>query len=105
MRNYNIIEDGTDNNVKVSFEEIYEDAGNTLVRMYVKNNGGLLGVIDFDNPAQVEQCMWKMQNYLKCRNTFRRLTDEHPDSLPPLDSISPADDEPRNAAEPESEYI
>lgn len=76
MKNYNIIEDGGDNQVKTTFLETYSPDGAVWVTMKVEIPGNMTCSVDFDNPAQVEQCMWQMQQYLKNRNTFRRLTND-----------------------------
>ena len=88
MKNYNIIEDGEGNNVKTTFLETYDHSGSVWITMKVELPGTMSYSVDFDNPAQVEQCMWQMQQYLKNRNTFRRVD---PDSA-------------SNAAEPEPPY-
>ena len=67
---YNIIEETeASRHVRVLFSEIFGD-GIRYVQMKIQKEGDVDQFVDFDNPAQVEDCMWKMQQYLKQRNTF-----------------------------------
>lgn len=73
---YNIIEETeSSRHVKVTFSEIFGQ-GMSYVQMKIEKEGDLPQFVDFDNPAQVENCMWQMQEYLKRRNSFGIAEDE-----------------------------
>lgn len=81
---YNIIEEtGNERDVNVTFSETYYRDGSVGVTMRVEIPGDLPYEVEFDNPAQVEKCMWQMQQYLKNRNTFRKARQEESTAAEP----------------------
>ena len=69
---YNIIEQQeSGDKVRVTFSEKFA-TDLCYVEMKVEIEGDQAYTVDFNSPAQVESCMWQMQEYLRRCEIFRR---------------------------------